>query len=171
MFQPGQIWAYPTDTSFGLGVRADDFDTLQRMYDLKQRGAGKYFSLMVRDGAMLCEFAETGDLEIPDLDAWFLEKPRTIILKPTGQLPKTKFWPEDKVAFRICTIPEIAAHIDYPVTATSANLSGEQNMYSIKKLQEIFGDEVMYCELFPKLPVIPPSEIWDFTTPEPLQLR
>ena len=60
-FAPGIITAFPTNTSFGLGVRADDKAMLKQMYALKNRPAGKFFSLMVKDWAMLREFAEVPD--------------------------------------------------------------------------------------------------------------
>ncbi len=36
MFDFGQIWAFPTDTSFGLGVRADDVSGLGNLAALKK---------------------------------------------------------------------------------------------------------------------------------------
>ena len=58
MFQKNEIWAFPTDTSFGFGVRADDTKGLENLYKLKQRPTGKYFSLFVRDWEMLADYAE-----------------------------------------------------------------------------------------------------------------
>jgi len=123
---------------------------------------------MVRDFEMLKNFAEV-PADFPE--NFFTEKPRTAILKPTQNLPKSKFWPEDSVAFRVCTIPEIAEKISFPITATSANLSGDLPIFSTKKLRENFGDRVQIFEKFPELPERSASEIWDFTESRPKRLR
>ncbi len=168
MFKKGTIWTYPTDTSFGLGVRADDVETLERLKKLKNRPTEKCFSLMVRDFTMLKKFAK-----IPKSlkESFFFDKPRTVILKPTKLLPISKFWPKNKVAFRICTIEEIQKEISFPITATSANISGKKPIFNIEKIKKDFCDQV---EIFKKWKILPennPSEIWDFTLLEPKRMR
>jgi len=168
MFEKGTIWAYPTDTSFGLAVRADDTEGLERLKDLKNRPDEKYFSLMVRDFEMLQEFAD-----VPKgMDKnFFFDKPTTAILKPTSLLPKSKFWPEGKVAFRVCTIPEIAQEIEFPITATSANISGRDAIFDIEKIRNDFQGQVKIYDKWKILPKKDPSEIWDFTLLEPQRVR
>ena len=144
MFKKGEIWGYPTNTSFGLGARIDDLESLEKIIELKQRPSGKFFSLMVKDFAMLEEYAEIPK-KIPT--DFFSEKPRTALLKPTKKLPQTKFWPTEKVGFRICQIPEIAKHIEIPITTTSANISGELPIYDPQKIEQKFGSKV---NIFPK---------------------
>ena len=119
MFQKGEIWAYPTDTSFGLGVRADDFEMLEALRKLKQRPSDKFFSLMCRDFEMLKAFAEIpGQWQGKTFDThFFFECPRTAILKPKKKLPVSPFWLKEKVAFRVSTIPAVAKHIIFPITA------------------------------------------------------
>jgi len=168
MFEPGTIWAYPTDTSFGLGVRCDDREALDRLFDLKVRDRGKPVSLMTKNFEQLKEYAEVPeDLE----EKFFFEKPRTVILKPTDKLPKSEYWPEDKVAFRVCTMPAVANHIEVPITATSANISGETPIFQVQELEKQFGDEVEICRIFLELPVQDPSEIYDFTVSARPRLR
>lgn len=160
MFEPGTIWAYPTDTSFGLGARCDDLESLKRLKKIKNRPDEKWFSLMVRDFAMLKEYAEVPDLLNPK---WFTKSPQTAVLKPKNRLPKTDFWPKDKVAFRICTLPEVAQYIDVPVTATSANISGKDPIFCMQNLLDFFGSEIQIYTQFENLPSKDPSQIWDFT--------
>jgi len=160
IFSKGEIWAYPTDTSFGLGVRADDEETLEKLAILKGRTDKQYFSLMVRDLEMFREFAEVPD-DFP-VD-FFTEKPRTAILKPSALLPKSKFWPENSVAFRVATIPEVAEQIDYPITATSANLTGQEPVFYSYKVTEIFGDQMKIFSGIEILEKKEASEVWDFT--------
>jgi len=170
MFKKGNITAYPTDTSFGFGVRADDKSGLDALYALKNRPATKHTSLMVKDWQMLCEYAQVPS-EIDE--AFFVDEPRTVILKPTAKLPQSEYWPVNSVGFRIATVPEVAAAIDYPVTATSANLSGEPNIYDPKQITAQWGSKVVLFAGSQKLDSsVSPSEIWDYTDPaQPKRIR
>jgi L-threonylcarbamoyladenylate synthase len=160
MFETGKITAFPTNTSWGLAVRADDPDGLDCLAKLKGRKEGQMFSLMVCDLEMLREFAEV-PADFP-LD-FFTEKPRTAIFKPTDKLPISKYWPKESVAFRISTIPEVVEQIIYPVTATSANFTRKPSIFSAQKIEEQFGDLVVLFPGFEELPERGASEIWDFT--------
>jgi L-threonylcarbamoyladenylate synthase len=171
MFKKGEIWAYPTDTSFGLGVRADDKIGLENLAKLKSREKNMFFSLMVRDLDMLQEFAEIPAKLRREMYTFFTQTARTAILKPTSKLPQSKFWPNDKVAFRVCTIPEISREIDFPITATSANISGKSAIYSTDEIREIFGEQLQIFAGIEKLPKIEASEIWDFTVEPAVQIR
>lgn len=168
MFEKTTIWAYPTDTSFGLGVRADDERGLERLARLKGRSANKFFSLMVKDFAMLKEFAH-----VPKgiHEKFFLESPKTVILKPTEKLPRSPYWPEDKVAFRISTVPEVAQKIQFPITATSANLGGGKPIFDVERIKRTFRSRVRIVPNFSNLPEAEPSEIWDFTGVPPVRIR
>lgn len=168
MFEVGTIWAYPTNTSFGLGARCDDLKSLARLKKLKNRSEEKWFSLMVRDWEMLKKYAEVPENITPD---WFTDKPRTALLKPKKLLPQTTFWPTGKVAFRICTIPEVAQHIVLPVTATSANLSGEDPVFCTQNLFDNFGNQVQIYAQSGDLRTKDPSEIWDLTVNPIVQVR
>ena len=118
---------------------------------------------------MLTQFANLDSIDIDS--SFFIEQPRTAFLKPSVSLPKSKFWPMNKVAFRICTIPEIAEQIIYPITATSANISGDDSIYSVKELKTIFGDEVGIYDKIEKLSIVTPSEILDFTGSDVVRVR
>lgn len=168
LFKKGQIVAFPTDTSFGLGIRADDPEGLRKLKELKQRPDEKYFSLMVKDLEMLKVFAQVQNNYTSKL---LQNTPLTALLKPSKNLPTSPFWPEDKVAFRIATIPEVAKAITYPITATSANLSGQDPIFDIEKIKENFGDQVIVFPGFEKLSPCPPSEIWDYTIDPPKRIR
>lgn len=175
-FEKNTITAFPTDTSFGLGVRADDAEGLQKLADLKGGRAGKFFSLMCGSWEMLEQFAEIPEIFWENFDKdYFEEKPRTAIFKPSENCPKSDFWPEGGVAFRVTTNEDIAkvmAEMGVMVTATSANFSGEPSIYDVKTLEEKFGEKVQV--FFPSpdvLPEIPASEIWDFTGKELKRIR
>jgi len=168
MFEKNTITAFPTNTSWGLGVRADDTTGLENLAHLKQRKEGQMFSLMVRDMKMLREFAEIPE-DFPE--NYFIEKPRTAILKPTNKLPTSKYWPQNAVAFRVSTLPKVAEQIMYPITATSANISGKPSLFSAEEIRKKFGNKVLLFPSIKDLPQQNASEIWNFTTETPQRLR
>jgi len=169
MFDFGEIWAFPTDTSFGFGVRADDAEGLEGLMKLKGDRSAKYFSLMCANEEMLRDFAEVPS-NFNSYD-FFFKNPRTAIFRPSEKLPKSNHWPRDKVAFRVSTIPDIAANIRFPITATSANLTGQNPIFEVKELQKTFGDKIRIYEKTTKLPKKNSSEIWDFVEYPPKQIR
>jgi len=168
MFEKTIIWAYPTDTSFGLGVRADDERGLEKLAKLKGRSANKFFSVMVKDFEMLKEFAVV-PREVNE--SFFFDSPKTVLLRPKDTLPHSSYWPEDKVAFRISTIKEVAEKIKYPITATSANLGGGKPIFDAERLKRTFRTRVKVVPNFAILPEVEPSEIWDFTVTPSVQIR
>ena len=123
---------------------------------------------MVRDFEMLQEFAVVSS---QITEQFFFEAPKTVLLKPTSKLPLSEHWPQDKVAFRVCTIDEIAQHIDYPITATSANLGAGKPIFDVWKLRRIFRGRIKIVPNFPELPEVEPSEVWDFTEIPPKRIR
>ncbi len=92
-------------------------------------------------------------------------------MKPTHRLPKSEFWPLERVAFRASTVPEIVASIPFPITATSANLAGAKPIFSVLKLQQVFGDSIQLYDALTELPETDPSEIWYLTHALPTRLR
>ena len=91
---------------------------------------------------MLKKFAIVDETQINN--KFFIDQPRTVILKPKKILPSSLYWPENKVAFRICTIPEIAQKIIYPITATSANISGAPSPLFYSDIQDYIKTKVDY---------------------------
>ena len=87
MFAHGEIWAYPTDTSFGLGVRIDDQEGLSALAQLKSRPSTKPFSLMVRDFAMLQHYAVV-PRTLTEVD--FFRKPLTCIFQRARSPPRAR---------------------------------------------------------------------------------
>ena len=123
---------------------------------------------MVKDLEMLKEFAE-----VPRgvNEAFFFDSPKTALLKPKDTLPRSPYWPEDKVAFRISTIKEVAEKIKYPITATSANLGGGNPIFDVERLKRTFRTRVKVVPDFATIPEAEPSEIWDFTVTPAVQIR
>lgn len=167
MFDTGTVVAYPTDTSYGLGVRVDDPVGMGLLYQIKNRPATKWLTIMVQDWDMLDHYAHV-PADMPR--DFFVSSPKTALLCPKPTLPHSQYYPADKVGFRVCVVPAVAEHIQVPITATSANLSGQPSIFDPLDIQRSFGDRVQIID-GGILPPCDPSQIWDLTVDPWVRVR
>lgn len=115
---------YPTETLYALGANALSEDAVRKVFKAKGRDFNKPVSVAVKDLYQAREYFEFNELA-EKIAKKFLPGPLTIIL-PSNNLPKIlsptgKFsfrTPDNKVALTILK------RVNFPVTATSANISG-----------------------------------------------
>jgi L-threonylcarbamoyladenylate synthase len=116
----GALVAFPTETVYGLGANALDDAAMRKLCRVKERPAGKPFTLHIsRTGdirKMGCPVTGTAKALI----AGFWPGPLTIILKARSGA-KTGFrMPANRVALALIRAAGV------PVAAPSANISGEE---------------------------------------------
>ena len=122
------VIVYPTETVYGLGADALSDEAVMRVYELKNRPLSQPMSVAVSDVDMLAAIAVVDDAAEAFIER-FLPGPTTVILPAKSCLPTILTggigWigirmPAHPVALRIIEL------LDSPITATSANLSGEE---------------------------------------------
>jgi L-threonylcarbamoyladenylate synthase len=122
----GGIVAYPTETFYGLGVRFDDPAALKKLFELKSRPSDKPVSLIVgTDVSLPLVAAEVSDQARGLITACW-PGPLTILFKARKGLPEHVVL-EGKVAVRVpgeSFALHLARALTFPITATSANISG-----------------------------------------------
>lgn len=119
----GGIIVYPSDTVYGLATDATNPVAVDKIEKLKGSGPEKKFSSNFSNIQMIGQYHSLTDEEKTILEK-YLPGPFTFIL-------------EDELSVRIpknSIITEITGHYGKPTTATSANLTGEQPVDSIKTL-------------------------------------
>jgi L-threonylcarbamoyladenylate synthase len=124
----GQVLGMPTDTFYGLAADPFNLRAVDRVYEIKSRSRHKPLSLLIEDVDQAEELAKPLPEEFRALAKKFWPGPLTIIVKAASRLPLKVTANTGNVALRVpnAAIPLAvvqAAHI--PITATSANLSGE----------------------------------------------
>ena len=122
-----ELVIYPTDTLYGLGADVLSDEALTHLYDAKGRDALKPISIACSDRDMIETFAYVDECASACIDA-FLPGPVTILLKPRSIVPKSIMAGTKKIGVRIPANPTALALIsefDSPITATSANRSGD----------------------------------------------
>jgi L-threonylcarbamoyladenylate synthase len=126
------IIAYPTDTVYGLGGDAFSDDAILRVYEAKMRPLGKPISVAVSDTEMLCAIAAVDDLSL-DFIGRFLPGPVTVILESRSCIPDILTGGTGRIGVRIPAHDlalAIIRGLDAPITATSANIAGEDDPVS-----------------------------------------
>lgn len=154
---------YPTDTLYGLGVDAGSEQAIERLIKLKGRDPGKGLSVMVASVEAIEKIALITP-EIKKILKARLPGPYTFVF---ASLPNNAIVSKCRIngalAVRVPNHPValgLARAFGKPITATSANISGEQPLNSLKSLGSLGADYVLWAG---PLPAAQPSTIVDLT--------
>lgn len=172
IIKQGGLVIYPTETCYGLAANALDPKAVKRVYEVKNRPYSKPLSIAVSDLEMAKKYAYF-NLETEKLAKELLPGPLTIAL------PKKPVIPDivnpSKIAIRI---PDnliailLIEEAGVPITATSANKTGDPPPYNINDAISSLVGNVDFVIDAGQLPKVKPSTIVDFTEkPCPLITR
>jgi L-threonylcarbamoyladenylate synthase len=150
VLEGGGVIVFPTDTIYGLGAKAVDEAAIRQVYRIKGREEGKPVSILVRDMKMARRVAC-----IDSRAEQILEKvwpgSVTVVLRKKDLIPYALTAGGESVAVRISDHPFVEAlfgRIDFPITATSANISGKPDLYSAEEIRSAFQDAKNAPDLF-----------------------
>jgi L-threonylcarbamoyladenylate synthase len=144
MINNGGVVIYPTETLYGLGANALSEISVRRVFVTKGRPYGKPIPLLVRDIEMFREVAIVTE-QASKLIRSFLPGPLTLVLDEKINFPGLITADTGKVAVRISNHPfvkQLFRYISQPLTSTSANISGGDNLYDIKGIYDAFNSKV-----------------------------
>ena len=128
VIEKGGIAAFPTETFYGLGVRYDRDDVIERLYSLKQRRLSKALPVIVGVPEDLAMVASSWTALDETIMGAFWPGPLTLLLKAKVSLSGLITGGTGNVAVRIpgpSFALEMARSLRMPVTATSGNISGQ----------------------------------------------
>jgi len=124
----GEILGMPTDTFYGLAADPFNLRAVDRVYDIKSRSRHKPLSLLIESVDQAEELCKPLPEEFYRLARRYWPGPLTIIVKAAPRLPLKVTANTGNVALRVpsAKIPlAVVEAAQIPITATSANLSGE----------------------------------------------
>jgi L-threonylcarbamoyladenylate synthase len=168
------VMAYPTETFYGLGAAGFSAKAVPRIYKLKSRDTSKPLSLVASDLDMVREIAGSLTPAFWSLAREFWPGPLTLVLEASPSLPPYLLGPGRSVAVRIPAVAwlrRLAYELSQPVTATSANLSGEKEISSPAEVIALFDGKIELVVDGGLTPGAAPSTLLDVTGPEPHFLR
>jgi L-threonylcarbamoyladenylate synthase len=165
VLRAGGILAYPTETFYALGARFDDEAALERIFALKGRPAGKPLSLIISSPDMLSLVARS----VPDIARPLMRRfwpgPVTIAF-PAKEGLYRHVTSGGKVAVRVPGESfglSLVRSAGFPVTATSANLSGFPPAGDAEAVRNMFPGGIDLLVDGGKTPGGLPSTVLDVT--------
>ncbi|NOX21188.1 MAG: threonylcarbamoyl-AMP synthase [Nitrospirae bacterium] len=145
VLRSGGIVAFPTETFYGLGAQFDNDKALRRLYEIKNRPFDKAIPVIVSSIKQAISLAS----EISILERLLMDRywpgPLTIVLKARKGLSKHITAETGKVAVRIpgrSFALTLAREAGFPITATSANISGKPPADNAQKVLEYFDEKL-----------------------------
>jgi L-threonylcarbamoyladenylate synthase len=141
----GGIISFPTETVYGLGARSLDEKALKKLFNIKGREKGNPFPIFIKDIDELEKFAEEIGPSARELINRFWPGPLTLVFKSRLKNLPSYLLKEGKIGIRLSSFPlvqKLLKQLDCPITATSANISGEKPCYSAEEVSKIFRGEI-----------------------------
>ena len=138
----GQVLGMPTDTFYGLAADPFNLRAVDRVYEIKSRARHKPLSLLIGDVDQAEELAKPLPDEFRALAKKFWPGPLTIIVRAASRLPLKVTANTGNVALRVpnSAIPlAVVQAARIPITATSANLSGESECTTAEAVRQQLG--------------------------------
>ncbi len=169
----GGVICFPTDTAYGLGVDPGNTSALDRLFTIKGRASNKPILLLVDSVEMArTQSRETALFEHLAREFW--PGPITLVVSAAPGLSERVTGRSGTVGIRWPRAPlatRLVGRLGHPLTATSANLSGEAPARSATEAVDQLGDRVDLVIDGGPSPDTPSSTLLDLTKDPPRLLR
>ncbi|MDD3986120.1 MAG: L-threonylcarbamoyladenylate synthase [Methanobacterium sp.] len=142
VMKEGSIIVYPTDTVYGIGANIFDEEAILKVFSAKKRSKNKPLSICVSKIQDINNIAYM-DLKTSKIADKILPGPYTLILKKKNNVSSFLSADSDKIGVRIPD-NEICRELsrDFPITSTSANISGQNIPESVEEVVKQLGSTV-----------------------------
>ena len=174
LLKAGGVLVFPTDTLYGLSVDIFSPVALERVFAIKRRPSGMALPVLVSCWDQVGMVAGHTPERARRLAGRFWPGPLTLILPKAEGLPDRVSGGRDTVAVRMPDheVPlAVAGRLGRPITGTSANRSGSQDLMSLNEVEEELGGLVDYIIKAGPVPMGTPSTVVDVTSGEPRLVR
>ncbi len=168
------VIVYPTDTFYGLGANCFSEKAIEKIYRIKKREPSKPLSLVVADLQMLEELVTDIPHVFYSIGARFWPGPLTVILKASSRLPEAILGPSRTIGVRVPALSwlrDFLREASFPLTATSANISGQAETSVIEEARRVFEGKVELIVDGGKTRGGLPSTVLDLSSGRPKILR
>ena len=131
ILKTGGIIVYPTETAYGLGCDATNKKAVRKIFVIKKRAKAKKLPVIVSSVRMAKRYAI-----IKKNQEKMLKKKYTTIVFPAKR---------GTIALRISSsniARSLTKGLGKPIVATSANISGSEPIYEIKKIKKLFAGKI-----------------------------
>lgn len=145
IIRKGGIVAVPTETSYGLAVDYENENSLKKLYRIKQRSHEKALLVLIENRKQLSQLVTYVPDEYKILMKKFWPGPLTLIFPARNELSTILTGGSGTIGVRISPHPlatRLVNSYGKPLTATSANISGNSSAKSAGEIREIFNESV-----------------------------
>jgi L-threonylcarbamoyladenylate synthase len=145
LIKAGGVIAYPTESVFGLGCDPLNEQAVIKLLSLKQRSVDQGLILIasnVRQVLPLIQPQHADDLARA-LKTW--PGHFTWVFPKSNSVPSWISGKYSSIAVRVSKHPIVKLlcdRLNHPLVSTSANISKQDDLNSIKRIQETFGDKI-----------------------------
>ena len=163
----GEVIVFPTETLYGLGADALNFDAVEKVFQLKGRDPTNPSPVIVSDRAMLDRVVAATSPLAEKLMAHFWPGPLTLVLPARADIPPRLVNATGGIGLRISSQPiatELVRTLGRPLTATSANPSGQAGARTIAQAKHYFSGKINIFVDGGELPSITGSTVAQVTT-------
>ena len=139
----GGVIAFPTDTFYGLGVDPYNKGAVNKIYEIKNRDRNKPLLLLIDSVVRLDKLVEEPSETSTKLIDTFWPGPLTMLFTPKPSIPE--YITDDLIALRQpgnSITRKLLSGVNLPLTAPSANLSGEDPATSAEQVKDCLGNKV-----------------------------
>lgn len=131
-----KLIVFPTDTVYGLGCVYNDYETMERIYTLKERDGRKPIAVLVASVEQANEYFGPFSAHIQDIMKTYWPGGLTIIV-PYNNSTLGLRMPNSTIALSILKTFG-------PLATTSVNHSGEKELNSVKDIEKEFPEGIDY---------------------------
>lgn len=177
ILEAGGLVLFPTETVYGAGVDATNQAAVDKLLAYKSRREGKPLSIAVTDLTMAEKYVEVNE-QAKTLYKQFLPGPVTVVSKGRGAVASGVESEFGTLGVRIpaySMLLELVGKFGKPITATSANGSGNKRPYTIDDaLDQLSQKQKALIDLAldaGELPKNEPSTVIDTTMSTPMTMR
>lgn len=174
IIQNGGVVVIPTRHLYGLATDALNTNALKRVFAIKGRPAEKPLLILIRSSADLPGQVRTIPTAARRLMQSFWPGRLTLVFEARDVFPAELTGGTGKVGIRLPAHPVCQALVNYlpnPITATSANFSGQKGCHRIRDLPNRMRAAVDLILDAGPLPPGPGSTVVDVTLSPPTVLR
>jgi len=172
--QRGGVIVFPTDTFYALGVNPYDPQAVANVFQLKRREVTLPILLLISDVEDLKQIPIEPPPNFFPLAHRFWPGPLTMVVKVADRFPANLKGGGQTLGFRLpgADIPrDIVRQCGFPITGSSANISGQNPSCRVEEVIEQFGDKIDLTIDGGETRGIKGSTILDLSGSEPIILR
>jgi L-threonylcarbamoyladenylate synthase len=174
ILKEGGVIAYPTETFYGLGAQAGTAAAVERIFTIKGRSFGNPIPLIIGIEENLAELVQEVSPIANKLMEAFWPGPLTLVFHASARIIPRLTAGTGKIGIRVSSHPIAAAlakTLAFPITATSANLSGAGECSTAQEVIDCLGEKIDALIDGGRTRGGVGSTILDMTTDPPAMLR